>query len=105
MSWLGPPSASSYVFRAVAKGFIELGLDPLHTVSVLGHNDPCLHMSKMGGIHAGGFATGMYLSSSPAACQYIAQDSRANILVAGDTQQLAKAGSCFDKPYSHKTSA
>ena len=79
----------------MAKGFIELGLDPLHTVSVLGHNDPCLHMAKMGGIHAGGFATGMYLSSSPAACQYIAQDSRANILVAGDTQQLAKAGTCF----------
>ena len=26
--------------RAAAKGFIELGLEPFHTVAILGHNAP-----------------------------------------------------------------
>ena len=28
----------------VARAFIELGLEPFHTVAILGHNDPCWHM-------------------------------------------------------------
>ena len=30
--------------RAVGKGLIELGLDPFHTVAILGHNDPAWHI-------------------------------------------------------------
>ena len=29
---------------SVARAFIELGLEPFHTVAILGHNDPCWHM-------------------------------------------------------------
>ena len=29
---------------AAAKGFIELGLEPFHTVTILGHNDPSWHI-------------------------------------------------------------
>ena len=29
---------------AVSQAFIELGLEPFHTVAILGHNDPCWHI-------------------------------------------------------------
>ena len=29
---------------AAAKGFIELGLEPFHTVTILGQNDPSWHI-------------------------------------------------------------
>ena len=74
----------------MAKAFISLGLSPLHTVSVLGHSDPCHHTANLATIHAGGFTGGMYLTNTPAACQHIARDSRANIIVVGDTAQLEK---------------
>ena len=74
----------------MAKAFISLGLSPLHTVSVLGHSDPCHHTANLATIHAGGFTGGMYLTNTPAACQHIARDSRANIIVVGDGKQLDK---------------
>ena len=74
----------------MAKAFISLGLSPLHTVSVLGHSDPCHHMANLATIHAGGFTGGMYLTNTPAACHHIARDSRANIIVVGDHKQLDK---------------
>ena len=38
----------------------------------------------------------MYLTNTPAACEYIARDSRANIIVVGDTKQLDKILSIRD---------
>ena len=49
-----------------------------------------LCFSNLAAIHAGGFATGIYQTNTTAACEYIAQDSRANIVVVGDQEQLAK---------------
>jgi len=82
---------------SVAKAFISLGLEPLHTVAILGHNDNAWHMSNLAAIHSGGFATGIYESNSPTACKYIAEDSRANIVVVGDTVQLEKILSIKDQ--------
>ena len=80
--------------RAVGKGLIELGLEPFHTVAILGHNDPAWHIrcdyitnvhllfvfplfpSNLAAIHAGGFSTGIYQTNTAGACQYIAEDSR-----------------------------
>ena len=50
----------------------------------------------MAAIHAGAFTAGIYQTNSPAACQYIARDSRANIIVVGDTAQLHKILSIRD---------
>ena len=74
----------------MAKAFISLGLEPHHTVAFLGHHSPALHISTHAAIQAGGFATGIYQTNSPSACQYVAHDSRANILVVGNTLQLEK---------------
>ena len=49
-----------------------------------------LYSSNLAAIHAGGFATGIYQTNTAAACEYIARDSRANIVVVGDHDQLAK---------------
>ena len=46
------------------RAFISLGLEPLHTVSVLGYPHPCQHISNMAAIHAGGFVGGMYQTNT-----------------------------------------
>ena len=71
-------------------GFISLGLEPFHTVGILGHNSPEWHISNVGAIHAGGFATGIYQTNTKEACSYIANDSRANIIIVDDEEQLNK---------------
>ena len=43
-----------------------------------------------GGVFAGGFSTGIYETNSPEACRYIAEDSRANVVVVDSDEQLAK---------------
>lgn len=74
----------------VARAFISLGLQPFHTVSVLGYPSPCQHIANMASVTAGGFIGGMYQTNTEEACQYIAQDSRANIIVVSDMVQLSK---------------
>ena len=76
--------------RQVARAWISLGLLPQHTLSVLGHPHPRQHIANMAAIHAGAFAGGMYQTNTAEACKYIARDSRANIIVVGDTVQLEK---------------
>ena len=74
----------------VAQAFISLGLQPFHTVSVLGYPSPCQHIANMASVTAGGFIGGMYQTNTEEACQYIAEDSRANIIVVSDMVQLNK---------------
>ena len=76
--------------REVARAWVALGLLPHHTLSVLGHPHPRQHIANMAAIHAGAFAGGMYQTNTAEACRYIARDSRANIIVVGDTVQLEK---------------
>ena len=75
---------------AVAKAFINLGLERFHSVGILGYNSPEWVISNVAAVHAGGFATGLYMTSSPGACQFVAHDSRANIMVVEDDTQLQK---------------
>ena len=80
-----------------AKGFISLGLDRFHSVSILGYNSPEWVISSNAAMHAGGFANGIYTTNSPSACQYVAHDSRSNILVVEDQTQLDKILQIKDK--------
>uniref|UniRef100_A0A452U326 Long-chain-fatty-acid--CoA ligase ACSBG1 n=1 Tax=Ursus maritimus TaxID=29073 RepID=A0A452U326_URSMA len=76
--------------RKAAKGFLKLGLEQAHSVAILGFNSPEWFFSAVGTVFAGGIVTGIYTTSSPEACQYIAQDSRANIIVLDTQKQLEK---------------
>ena len=70
--------------------FIKLGLQPHHSVAILGHNAPEWHISNIASILAGGLACGVYTTSSAEAVQYKLEHSRANIVVLEDELQLAK---------------
>jgi len=76
--------------RAAAKGFLKLGLERYHGVGILGFNSPEWFISDIGCIMAGGLAAGIYTTNSPEACQYVAQNCEANILVVENHKQLLK---------------
>ncbi|XP_069061788.1 long-chain-fatty-acid--CoA ligase ACSBG2-like isoform X2 [Pleurodeles waltl] len=76
--------------RAAAKSFLKLGLDRFHGVGILGCNSPEWFIGHIGAIIAGGIPVGIYPTSSVDACQYVANNSEANILVVEDDYQLKK---------------
>ncbi|XP_063242688.1 long-chain-fatty-acid--CoA ligase ACSBG2 isoform X3 [Bacillus rossius redtenbacheri] len=76
--------------RTCAKAFLSLGLKRWHGVCILGFNSPEWFISDLAAIHAGGVACGIYATNSPEACYHCLSDSRANIAVAGDHEQLEK---------------
>ncbi|XP_042553679.1 long-chain-fatty-acid--CoA ligase ACSBG1 [Dipodomys spectabilis] len=76
--------------RKTAKGFLKLGLERAHSVAILGFNSPEWFFSAVGTVFAGGIVTGIYTTSSPEACRYIAHDCRANIIVVDTQRQLEK---------------
>ncbi|OWK09087.1 ACSBG1, partial [Cervus elaphus hippelaphus] len=76
--------------RKAAKGFLKLGLERAHSVAVLAFNSPEWFFSAVGAVFAGGIITGIYTTSSPEACQYIAYDCRANIIMVDTQKQLEK---------------
>ncbi|XP_037338061.2 long-chain-fatty-acid--CoA ligase ACSBG2-like [Pungitius pungitius] len=76
--------------RAAAKSFLKLGLERFHGVGILGFNSPEWFISDVGCIFAGGLATGIYTTNSPEACQYVAANSEANVLVVENQKQLDK---------------
>ena len=79
------------------KAFIKLGLKPGHGVGIIGFNSPEWFLADLGGVFAGGLATGIYPTNSAEACQYVLGHCRANILVVEDQKQLAKILTIRDK--------
>ncbi|XP_041795274.1 long-chain-fatty-acid--CoA ligase ACSBG1 [Chelmon rostratus] len=76
--------------RRAAKSFMKLGLERFHGVAILGFNSAEWFFSAVGAIMAGGIMTGIYATNSPEACQYVASDSKANIIVVENQKQLDK---------------
>ncbi|KAJ6664148.1 hypothetical protein lerEdw1_008363 [Lerista edwardsae] len=79
-----------HLSRKAAKGFLKLGLEQFHSVAILGFNSEEWFISAVGAVFAGGIMTGIYTTSSPEACHYIAHDCRANIIVVENQKQLDK---------------
>uniref|UniRef100_A0A667Y1J4 long-chain-fatty-acid--CoA ligase n=1 Tax=Myripristis murdjan TaxID=586833 RepID=A0A667Y1J4_9TELE len=76
--------------RAAAKSFLKLGLERYHGVGILGFNSPEWFIADIGCILAGGLAAGVYTTNSPEACQYVAANCEANVLVVENHKQLVK---------------
>uniref|UniRef100_A0A8C6MHX0 Long-chain-fatty-acid--CoA ligase ACSBG2 n=1 Tax=Nothobranchius furzeri TaxID=105023 RepID=A0A8C6MHX0_NOTFU len=83
--------------RTAAKSFLKLGLQRYHGVGILGFNSAEWFISDIGTILAGGFAVGIYTTNSPEACQYVAENSKANIIVVENHKQLQKILQIEDK--------
>ncbi|XP_025966642.2 long-chain-fatty-acid--CoA ligase ACSBG2 isoform X2 [Dromaius novaehollandiae] len=73
-----------------AKSFLKLGLERFHGVCILGFNSAEWFIADIGAILAGGLAVGIYTTSSPEACYYIAENCGANIIVVENHKQLQK---------------
>ncbi|XP_061540172.1 long-chain-fatty-acid--CoA ligase ACSBG2 isoform X2 [Phycodurus eques] len=76
--------------RTAAKSFLKLGLERYHGVGILGFNSVEWFITDIGAILAGGFAVGIYTTNSPEACQYVADNSKANVIVVENHKQLQK---------------
>ncbi|XP_025934467.1 long-chain-fatty-acid--CoA ligase ACSBG2 isoform X1 [Apteryx rowi] len=73
-----------------AKSFLKLGLERFHGVCILGFNSAEWFIADIGAILAGGLAVGIYTTSSPEACHYVAENCSANIIVVENHKQLQK---------------
>lgn len=83
--------------RTAAKSFLKLGLERYHGVGILGFNSVEWFVADIGAILAGGFAVGIYTTNSPDACQYVADNCKANIIVVENHKQLQKILQVEDK--------
>lgn len=83
--------------RTAAKSFLKLGLQRYHSVGILGFNSTEWFIADIGAILAGGFAVGIYTTNSPEACQYVAENCKANIIVVENHKQLQKILQVEDK--------
>ncbi|XP_078541334.1 long-chain-fatty-acid--CoA ligase ACSBG1 isoform X2 [Lissotriton helveticus] len=80
-----------------AKSFLHLGLQPFHSVGILGFNSSEWFISAVGAVFARGIATGIYSTNCPEACHYVASDSRANIIMVENQKQLDKVMQIWDR--------
>uniref|UniRef100_A0A8B9LE99 long-chain-fatty-acid--CoA ligase n=1 Tax=Astyanax mexicanus TaxID=7994 RepID=A0A8B9LE99_ASTMX len=85
--------------RTAAKSFLKLGLERFHGVGILGFNSPEWFISNVACIMAGGLTTGIYTTNSAEACQYVAHNCEANVIVVENNKQLVKILQMNAPPY------
>lgn len=77
------------VMRA-ARGFMALGLEPGRAVSIIGFNCEQWLVADVAAIVADGLPAGIYTTSSPELCAFIAGHCEAQIVVVENAEHLAK---------------
>jgi long-subunit acyl-CoA synthetase (AMP-forming) len=82
--------------RLAARAMIGAGLEPGKGVAILAYNRPEWFISSMAAIFAGGLPAGIYTTSSPEQCHYIAEHAECNVVVVENEAQLAKLLSIRD---------
>ncbi|RVE73517.1 hypothetical protein OJAV_G00032050 [Oryzias javanicus] len=84
--------------RTAAKSYLKLGLQHHHGVCILGFNSAEWFIADIGAILAGlklpsflqWVCVGIYTTNSPEACQYVADNCKANVIVLENEKQLQK---------------
>jgi long-subunit acyl-CoA synthetase (AMP-forming) len=74
--------------RAMARGFIALGLQPGQGVVIMGYNRPEWFFADLAAIAAGGVPTGIYTTTTPEQVQYITDHCEASIAVVENRDYL-----------------
>ncbi|KAF7475588.1 Hypothetical predicted protein [Marmota monax] len=86
-------------FREIAEGQEKgqdawcvdtLGLERFHSVGIMGFNSAEWAIASIGAIMAGGFSVGILSTTSPKACQVIAENTDMDIFVVDNDRQLQK---------------
>jgi long-chain acyl-CoA synthetase len=73
---------------AAAAGLMRLGLEPGGGVAIMGYNRPEWFVADLGAIAAGGVPTGIYTTSTPEQCRYVAGHCRAAVAVVESREYL-----------------
>ncbi len=73
-----------------ARGFMALGHRPGQAIAILGFNRPEWVISDLAAIAAGGMPAGIYTTSPPEQCHYVAEHSEAAVGVVENAEQLDK---------------
>ncbi len=73
-----------------ARGLIAIGLEPSKGVSIIGFNCRQWLIANLAAIHAGGVPVGVYTTSTPEQCEYVASHSDSNVAVVENATQLEK---------------
>src|SRR3954465_4005835 len=76
--------------RQVARSLMALGTKPGAGVAIIGYNCPEWFFADIGAIYAGAVPAGIYTTSSPEQCEYIAKHCEATAVFVDDRDQLAK---------------
>ena len=76
--------------RQIARSLIAIGVQPGAGVCIIGYNCPEWFFADVGAIYAGAVPAGIYTTSSPEQCQYIAGHCEAPVVFVEDQEQLAK---------------
>jgi long-subunit acyl-CoA synthetase (AMP-forming) len=76
--------------RQVARAMIAIGAQPGAGVCIIGYNCPEWFFADVGAIYAGTVPAGIYTSSSPEQCEYIANHCEAAVVFVENQEQLAK---------------
>lgn len=80
-----------------AKVFIKIGLQSRHSVAVLAANCPEFFCAELSAIYADGIALGVYVGNSAVGVHHCLKESRANIVLVDDANQLEKVLAVRDK--------
>jgi long-chain-fatty-acid--CoA ligase ACSBG len=76
--------------KRFAKALIAVGFQPFESVAICGFNHPCWFFAHVGAVAIGGLSAGTYTTNSSEACAYVAQDSRARVVVVDTLLNLKK---------------
>jgi long-subunit acyl-CoA synthetase (AMP-forming) len=76
--------------RQVARALIAVGTQPGQGVCIIGYNCPEWFFADIGAIYAGAMPAGIYTTSSPEQCEYIANHCEAAVAFVENQEHLAK---------------
>jgi long-subunit acyl-CoA synthetase (AMP-forming) len=76
--------------RQVARALMAVGTQPGQGVCIIGYNCPEWFFADIGAIYAGAMPAGIYTTSSPEQCEYIANHCEAAVAFVENQEHLAK---------------
>ena len=93
-----PSSWRDYVgqVRQAARALMALGFEPGGSVAILGFNTPEWVITDLAGMLAGGTATGIYTTNSPAEVKYIVEHCEASLILLEDEEQWQKVDQVWE---------
>ena len=83
--------------RRTARGLMALGVGPGRNLAILSSNRPEWFLTSLGAIATGGVPAGIYTTSAPEQCEYIAHHCEAAVVVVENLAHLATFLACRER--------